>query len=391
MANTEFPNCQLHGLIPVLPDVTNVYAEDWEVDRLKMLGFDGFWNTSFSPSIDYPEDERPFSVELGQTSKHDNDTRLGDPTVTLPDDDRPTGTVDHTSQSSFAPEPSFSTFAYPVYDDEGVPEKILKAVVPKVYDVFLFNNELEMLEVRLNELTNVVDKFVIVDSVWDHQLRPKKSLITPELLKSDPRFSKFADKIEHISLETLEGEDGWGRERYTRIQTYEQACQRLKMLPGDLVILGDLDELPRGSVINRLKRCKGWDHRMTLRTFHFYYSYEIRADFDWFYPSVIRHFPPEDPRHLEANLVNESVDRSAGGRSIMNAGWHCSWCFGTIDGFLGKITTYAVRLLLVWSAVVFGKANVFNSSTQSTTASTIATRITSFPRFFTAATSPIEL
>ena len=33
----------------------------------------------------------------------------------------------------------------------------------KIFDCFIFNNEVELLEIRLNILNDVVDKFVIVE------------------------------------------------------------------------------------------------------------------------------------------------------------------------------------------------------------------------------------
>ena len=42
-----------------------------------------------------------------------------------------------------------------------------------VYDCFLFFNELELLEVRLNEMASFVDKFVIVEASETFRGAPK--------------------------------------------------------------------------------------------------------------------------------------------------------------------------------------------------------------------------
>ena len=44
----------------------------------------------------------------------------------------------------------------------------------KIYDCFTFYNELDLLELRLNELNDVVDKFVIVESEMTHSGNKKK-------------------------------------------------------------------------------------------------------------------------------------------------------------------------------------------------------------------------
>ena len=36
--------------------------------------------------------------------------------------------------------------------------------LPRIYDTFIFYNEIELLEIRLNELTNVVDQFLLVEA-----------------------------------------------------------------------------------------------------------------------------------------------------------------------------------------------------------------------------------
>ena len=42
-----------------------------------------------------------------------------------------------------------------------------------IYDCFTFFNELELLELRLNELADVVDKFVLVEATQTHTNKPK--------------------------------------------------------------------------------------------------------------------------------------------------------------------------------------------------------------------------
>ena len=44
----------------------------------------------------------------------------------------------------------------------------------KIYDCFLFFNELDLLEIRLNELDEVVDYFVIVEGESTFQSKPKE-------------------------------------------------------------------------------------------------------------------------------------------------------------------------------------------------------------------------
>ena len=58
-----------------------------------------------------------------------------------------------------------------------------------VYDCFIFFNELDLLEIRLNELKDVVDKFVIVESTETFSKKKKKLYYDEN--KDKDRFSKF--------------------------------------------------------------------------------------------------------------------------------------------------------------------------------------------------------
>ena len=57
----------------------------------------------------------------------------------------------------------------------------------KIYDCFTFFNELDLLEIRLNELNDVVDYFVIVEGKKTFQNNPKPLF----LLENIDRFKKF--------------------------------------------------------------------------------------------------------------------------------------------------------------------------------------------------------
>ena len=63
------------------------------------------------------------------------------------------------------------------------------------------------LQIRFNELYEVVDYFVLVECRVTHQNRPKP-LHYEESLE---RFSRFRDKVIHIALDSLEGHSSYYR------------------------------------------------------------------------------------------------------------------------------------------------------------------------------------
>jgi beta-1,4-mannosyl-glycoprotein beta-1,4-N-acetylglucosaminyltransferase len=136
---------------------------------------------------------------------------------------------------------------------------------PRIYDAFIFYNELELLEIRLNELYDIVDRFVLVESD-----RTFTNLAKPLYFnESRERFSRFLDKIEYVFCRS-EIEDkpnhsdeeryrlGWAREHAQRT-CIERGLNQARS--NDIVILGDADELLR-----RLGRtCKSTGGRSTER------------------------------------------------------------------------------------------------------------------------------
>ena len=60
-----------------------------------------------------------------------------------------------------------------------------------IYDCVIFFNELDLLEVRLNELKNVVDKFVIVEASFTHSSKPKEFCFE----NNKERYQEFLDQI----------------------------------------------------------------------------------------------------------------------------------------------------------------------------------------------------
>src|ERR1700679_2349278 len=84
-----------------------------------------------------------------------------------------------------------------------------------IYDCFTFFNELDILEIRLNVLKNVVDKFVLVEATRTFQGKEKNLFFEENKI----RFKEFEDRIIHIVIDTYpvnEGNSAWFLEDYQR-------------------------------------------------------------------------------------------------------------------------------------------------------------------------------
>lgn len=117
-----------------------------------------------------------------------------------------------------------------------------------IYDCFTFFNELELLELRLHELAGVVDGFVLVEATQTHTNKPKPL----HYHENRARFSAFHDKIIHIVVDDLpQSADAWVPENFQRncIARGLTGCR-----PDDFVLVSDLDEIPRASVVGKMAR-----------------------------------------------------------------------------------------------------------------------------------------
>jgi beta-1,4-mannosyl-glycoprotein beta-1,4-N-acetylglucosaminyltransferase len=107
----------------------------------------------------------------------------------------------------------------------------------------MFFNELDLLEIRLNELAKVVDYFVIVESHLTFSNKAKPLYYWRER----KRFRSFEKQIIHIVVEDMPtGPNPWAREHHQR-----RALARalVKCQDQDIVIFSDADEIPKASVV----------------------------------------------------------------------------------------------------------------------------------------------
>jgi beta-1,4-mannosyl-glycoprotein beta-1,4-N-acetylglucosaminyltransferase len=213
---------------------------------------------------------------------------------------------------------------------------------PKVYDCFTFFNELELLELRFNELWDVVDRFVIVEAKQTHQFEPKPLYFGDNL----KRFEKFLSKVTHIvtefpehiqrlDVEGMPPGENWALERYQRedIMRGLTDCK-----DNDICIISDADEIPSLEAVRWYKPEMGLCY-LDMKLFCYYLN--VRAENEQW----------REARILPYGLlkrISPCGARYSGNRSLMgtygepipNGGWHFSF-MGGADKVKEKIKSYA--------------------------------------------------
>jgi hypothetical protein len=124
-----------------------------------------------------------------------------------------------------------------------------------IVDSFMFNNEFDILLVRLRELAQVVDYFVLVEANVSHSGLPKPALFAQHA----HLFIAFAPQIVQVQLDEADyaaataasragSKVSWAWEEHSRaavvrgLERVQQLMQR-KLLSSDIVIVTDVDEV----------------------------------------------------------------------------------------------------------------------------------------------------
>ncbi len=130
----------------------------------------------------------------------------------------------------------------------------------QIFDCFMYYNEDVILDLRLNYLNQFVDKFIIVESTFNHRGQKKK------LNFNINNFSKFKNKIEYFiseeqpaNIEEINDKDtdkeksrkyilnGYKRDNFQRNYISKGINEADN---DDVIIISDIDEIPNLRKIN---------------------------------------------------------------------------------------------------------------------------------------------
>ena len=227
----------------------------------------------------------------------------------------------------------------------------------KIFDCFMYFDEDVVLDVRLNFLNSYVDKFVIVESVFNHKGEKRK----PQFDIS--KYSKFKDKIIYIlkddipeGIEKIEKSDDH-QEIYRKSilnAGKRENLQRNNILDGlkdisqnDWVIISDLDEIPNLEKVN-LKNIN--DRIVLFQQDMMYYKFNLKLDnFRWIGSKACKFKFLKSPQWLR-DIKNRKfkwwrIDALFSKRKyqnlkiINNGGWHFSY-LKTPEAIEKKLKSY---------------------------------------------------
>lgn len=211
----------------------------------------------------------------------------------------------------------------------------------KLIDSFIFYNELATLNMRLHELNDYVDYFVIVEADVTHSGNPKPLFYA----ENKDRFKAFHDKIIYLLVDDIpEPNDAWGREFHHR----NSLIRAVRQVPGinsrDIVLMSDADEVPNPSYLD-LERFDD-DRIFVFNQRLFYYDFTCENPNGWPGTTSIpyRYFDTIDLNHMRKLKYRSKDSRVTyipkNVAKNNHAGWHCT-CFGGVDRIITKLESYS--------------------------------------------------
>lgn len=191
-----------------------------------------------------------------------------------------------------------------------------------IYDCFTFWNEFDLLEIRLNELKDVVDQFIICESNVTHAGNPKPLWLSE-------RIDQFKDF--NIKLLVYEGSNNpssaWDNEKAQRnyLKNGLNEC-----FADDVIIVSDVDEVPNAESVAMLPYIQGASClEMSLAI---YFLNNLDEKMRWVHAKAVKY-----------GQLNHSLDDvRLGGfvNTIKNAGHHMSY-LGGIKAVDFKVRNFA--------------------------------------------------
>ncbi len=201
----------------------------------------------------------------------------------------------------------------------------------RVFDCFLFNDELDLLKHRLKTLADVVTTFVVVEADTTFQGRKKPLHYT----NNRARFRDWQQQIRHVVVDLGDEMESWERQRK---QHRAFSANLGDASDDDLVLVGDCDELPFPTVVRRLAEEVHPPTR--LHMMHaVYWANTVRRQ-RW--TDGTEAFRWRDRDHLALGVLLGHPDavwgRVSDPASIADGGWHLS-DIGDVSWIGGKLSS----------------------------------------------------
>lgn len=197
-----------------------------------------------------------------------------------------------------------------------------------IVDCFMFNDELELLELRLKEHWDYVSDFILVESKYTFSGKSKP--LYYELNKN--KFEEYNSKIHHVIIEEFPPHlyDTWSKEKYQR----DYPIHEVNKLHYDdiFVISSDTDEIFNQKILQDIKN-KSINHTFGLTQDLYIYNFKNRSMNKW-------HGPIGLPYNNILNVSFHDIRFNHWKLPKIDGGWHLTY-FMSAERILSKIQSFS--------------------------------------------------
>jgi beta-1,4-mannosyl-glycoprotein beta-1,4-N-acetylglucosaminyltransferase len=206
----------------------------------------------------------------------------------------------------------------------------------QLFDIVWFNDELDMLEIRIRELWDQVDIFFILESNSTFSGKSKPL----HLQQNWMRFEHFFRKMIRVELPGQYSNNAFNVEWDARSKGLQLAFDQYHPKRDDLILLSDLDEIPKSTVLQIIKNETATDRVIRLSCDFYYYGFQFLSPTTWQGPIITVYTDPAT-FPTGAKLRGLKYWNTTPIRDIRKACWHCSWCFSNISLMINKAQSYS--------------------------------------------------
>ena len=184
----------------------------------------------------------------------------------------------------------------------------------RIFDIFPYNGEIEVLKVKLHEMGPWVDQFIIFEANLTYSGRPKPIFLPDQ----SAEIAEFLPKIIHlvVSDPSAHVTSAWAREYHQRDESFA-ALQGL-CAPDDLVLLTDTDE-----IVDR--RClEGFQGEFAVlkKAQHRYFFNYRRTAVSWDQSGNLVLMRARHLRDFSYSVARTLLPHALGPNRLEHAGWH---------------------------------------------------------------------
>jgi hypothetical protein len=195
-----------------------------------------------------------------------------------------------------------------------------------IIDCTMFHWEFDLLELRMKELWDTVDYFVVTESVCDHRGKERELVLSNNLSQFDWASEKL---IVNVSDKPDNAQISWDYEQYQRLQGVKYATNILKPKSNDFFLISDIDEIFNPAPINEISQVGG-KYMIHMPMYYYYINLFVC---DWFHARACSFDSLIDPNELRTGKQNDL-------NYIYQGGWHFSF-LGSPEQIKYKIDTFA--------------------------------------------------